>query len=199
MLGGGSIPVSAQRWSLTDVGYGHASTTALSAVATTTYMGVDYRDSETVSPIASLYFNIGIPTSTVSGTCSGTNVVAVVVASGDEAMFLDAAIEGVAYNSPSYSGYTDAAGTFQFRRGEKTTFTIGKLALGTIDGNAIPTDKLMFLQDLVGTSRADTGHAIVKKMAQLLQTLDDDGNADNGIRITQTMHDTLQHHKTSVN
>lgn len=189
--GAGSIPVSAQRWSLTDVGYSHASTTALSATATTTYMGVDYRDSESISPTASLYFNIGIPTSTVSGTCSGTNVVAVVVASGDEAMFLDAAVEGIAYTSPSYSGYTDAAGMFRFRRGETTTFSIGKLVLGTIEGNAIPMDKLMFLQDLVGTSRTDTGHAIVKKTAQFLQTLDSDGNANNGITITQDVRDTF--------
>ena len=75
----GSIPVGNQKWSLLDVGYA-AATGTLSGTPTAAERNITYRDSEVTELAASLYWNIGIPTSGVKGLCSGTNTVAVVAA-----------------------------------------------------------------------------------------------------------------------
>jgi len=100
---------------------------------------------------------------------------------------VDSAVAGVAYyinGDKNPAGYTDVNGYFSYQKGDTVTFQVGNVILkANYDTDTIPSDKKVTLQDLVGVDRSQTGDATVVKLAQFLQTLDADGNADNGIQI----------------
>jgi hypothetical protein len=118
---------------------------------------------------------------------SGGSQATVELASGQ---ILDSLIQGLDYRSTSRSGLTDAQGTFFHGAGETVTFSIGNLSIGSTNGKPIAT-----IIDLVDgatlVDRYDTveyGTSVnsqrVKNIARLLQSLDSDCNAINGIQIT---------------
>jgi len=84
----------------------------------------------------------------------------------------------------SFNKTTGVDGSFTCTNMSQVRFRIGNLVLGEI--HALPSDKHVFPQDLVGVAR-DTGvnDAKVVAMAQLLQSLDSDGNPENGIAIAK--------------
>lgn len=100
---------------------------------------------------------------------------------------VDSAVAGVAYyinGDTNPAGYTDVNGYFSYQKGDTVTFQVGNVILkANYDTDTIPSDKKVTLQDLVGVDRSNTADATVIKLAQFLQTLDADGNADNGIQI----------------
>ncbi len=65
--GGGTIPVSDVKWSLTDVGFSDGATTSLSASPTSTSLTVPYIGGASTQ----LFWNVQTP-SAASGVCSGT-------------------------------------------------------------------------------------------------------------------------------
>lgn len=91
--------------------------------------------------------------------------------------FLDSAVEGLAYRAASGSGTTDAQGQFSCVQGETVAFSLGGVALGQAACGSVLTPL-----DLAGT--ADSTDAKVVNRLQLLQSLDEDGDPANGIRIT---------------
>ncbi len=93
--------------------------------------------------------------------------------------FLDAAVEGITYQGLGASGTTTSSGTFFYSEGSRVTFSIGGIVLGTAAGNSIVTPI-----DVAGAT--DESDQRVINMLRLLQTLDDDGDTSNGIKITQT-------------
>ena len=68
--GEGSIPADRQQWSLAPNHYNGTGTTQLTASPTIAAINVGYRHGE--NPEKPLYWNISIPASGVSGTCSGS-------------------------------------------------------------------------------------------------------------------------------
>ncbi|MCX6800382.1 MAG: hypothetical protein NT091_04535, partial [Candidatus Falkowbacteria bacterium] len=74
----GVIPVSAQKWALTDVDFISASSTALSATPTRALVFVGYRDNDALDVTKILYWNIGIATSSLKGICQGTSTLSVI-------------------------------------------------------------------------------------------------------------------------
>lgn len=68
--GTGSIPSERQRWSIVNGGYESIGATALSERPTRAETAVPYRHGE--NPSSPLYWNISIPSSGVSGTCTGS-------------------------------------------------------------------------------------------------------------------------------
>ena len=100
---------------------------------------------------------------------------------------VDSAVANADYDCTadgSYDKTTGADGSFTCTNMAQVRFRVGNLVLGEI--HALPSDKHVFPQDLVGVAR-DTGvnDARVIAMAQLLQSLDSDGNPENGIAIAQ--------------
>jgi hypothetical protein len=91
-------------------------------------------------------------------------------------VLMDGAIGGVQYSSPSASGTTGSTGQFQCKTGEVVTFSIGAFGLGSV-----PCQALVSPIDLTASSSIDD--VAVLNMARLLQTLDEDGNAGNGLTI----------------
>ena len=85
--------------------------------------------------------------------------------------YVDSAVEGVDYQCDNQKGTTDENGTFTFKSGSDCNFTLGGIKLRDINGSLLE-DNITILE---------TNETV----AQLLQTLDSDGNASNGIQISK--------------
>ena len=92
-------------------------------------------------------------------------------------VFIDSAVEGLRYVSGSLSGTTNASGEFQCQ--SSIQFYVGDILLGNASCNEVITPV-----DLVSSASSDPTHPTVSNIARFLQTLDDDGNPENGITIT---------------
>lgn len=93
----------------------------------------------------------------------------------------DSVVIGVSYAaSPSgLSGVTDSQGHFSYRSGDSVSFTIGSLNLGTVTG--MDTITPIELAD-DHNSNTDDADKVINRLV-LLQSLDSDGNANNGLTI----------------
>lgn len=94
-----------------------------------------------------------------------------------EGVFLDSAVQGISYVSGNQSGVTDANGTFLYDEGASVRFSIGGILLGESSSQGVITPI-----DLVDGA-TDATDTTVTNIAQFLQTLDSDGDANNGITI----------------
>ncbi len=95
--------------------------------------------------------------------------------------FIDSAVEGLEYTSGSMTGITGADGSFKYEEGKPVTFKIGNMVLGSLT----VTNSRVFPVDLV-SGATNERHQNVSLMAQILQSLDSDGVASNGITINET-------------
>jgi hypothetical protein len=100
--------------------------------------------------------------------------------------FIDSAVQGLQYKSGTLTGLTDSTGAFQYEEGQPVTFSIGSLELGSVS----VTHSRVFPVDLIAGAKDET-HPKVSLMAQVLQTLDSDGDASNGITITDSTRQAL--------
>jgi len=94
-------------------------------------------------------------------------------------VFVDSPVIGIGYKTETLSGATNSNGEYEFLPGETVTFFIGDLELPPTlaTGTVTPLD-------LAATQ--DTSNSTVVNIIRLLQTLDKDGDPDNGITITDT-------------
>ena len=105
------------------------------------------------------------------------------VAGGNSALtatgrFVDAAVQGISFQSGGQAGVTDASGTFTYEVGQPVTFRLGGVVLGSAQGAALVSPV-----DLVsGGSPSD---ARVRNIVRFLMAMDDDGDAGNGIQIRE--------------
>ncbi len=83
--------------------------------------------------------------------------------------YMDSYVKGVEYTCGGKSGTTDEAGTFYFESGQDCTFKLGKLTLRYTPWDALSKSSTVFEDNV--------------KVAQLLQSLDNDGNVSNGIEV----------------
>jgi len=98
-----------------------------------------------------------------------------------EGVFLDSAVKGLNYKTDTQTGFTDNNGTFKYLEKEVITFSIGTIILGQTTGKSIITP--INLVD----GATDASNDQVTNICRLLQTLDNDGNVDNGISITEAV------------
>ena len=83
--------------------------------------------------------------------------------------YVDSAVSGITYTCGTEVGTTDDLGLFTFEEGEDCQFTIGDIVLREIKSSLLE-DKITVLENNIS-------------VAQLLQTLDSDGDPSNGIDI----------------
>lgn len=101
-------------------------------------------------------------------------------------VFIDSAVTGLDYQgSRTAAGLTDEQGQFSYRDGETISFAIGDLALGSAVGAATLTP----LSITEGASAA-TDQRVTNKLI-LLQSLDADGNLNNGIQLTDAIRNEV--------
>jgi hypothetical protein len=98
--------------------------------------------------------------------------------------FVDSAVSGVSYKTATQSGVTDADGHYDYLQGETVTFSMGGVIFPAVTATGTVTPF-----DMAGTNDIEDDSVI--NIARLLQTLDDDGDAANGIQITETTRTAL--------
>jgi hypothetical protein len=95
-----------------------------------------------------------------------------------EGRFLDAAVEGLGYQSGSQSGVTGQGGVFRYEVGQQIRFSIGGITLGPVVAAPIITPVT-----LAGEG-ADVSDPVVGNIVRFMLTLDEDQDPSNGIRIS---------------
>ncbi|SET12387.1 hypothetical protein SAMN05216326_11283 [Nitrosomonas marina] len=90
-------------------------------------------------------------------------------------VLLDSPVAGVTYSASSgKKGVTNVAGEFDFNYGDTVEFKLGELTLGKVQGTPIVTP----------IDLAENDEKRLINLLILLQSLDEDGDATNGINIT---------------
>ena len=112
---------------------------------------------------------------------------------------LDSAVEGITYRrTDGFVGKTNTDGAFDFYFGDTIEFTIGTLSLGSRKIGLENTINLV-LGDIIVTPLSLTPGAdnsdeptVINKLI-FLQTLDDDGKPENGIKISEAVYQAVEH------
>jgi hypothetical protein len=99
--------------------------------------------------------------------------------------FIDSPVQGLTYVSGGQSGTTDADGKFTYEVGKTVKFSIGAISLGEVSAKAKMTPV-----DMV--ANADASNTTVLKITRFLMTLDSDGDATNGITISDATKTSAQ-------
>lgn len=102
-------------------------------------------------------------------------------------VFIDSEVSGLRYETESQDGFTNSQGQFLYKEGETISFHIGELLLGTGDANTIMTPISISTSNNPGLESID-----VQNIAALLQTLDADNDASNGIIILPEVMDAIE-------
>jgi len=92
--------------------------------------------------------------------------------------FLDAAVQGLSFQTETMSGLTDQDGFFTYRAGETIRFSIGEIALPEI-----PSAQTLTALDIFDTD--NVFDLSVVNLNRLLQSLDANGIPEDGIDLTQ--------------
>ncbi len=104
--------------------------------------------------------------------------------------FIDAPVEGLTYKTTSgLAGTTDAQGRFQYKKGEKVHFSLGKLNFGEAEPTA---------DGLVSPRELTQNQELVTLMLRTLQALDEDNDPSNGITIPASVITALQNMGTDI-
>jgi hypothetical protein len=97
-------------------------------------------------------------------------------------VFLDSPVSGLGYETPTYQGRTGAGGAFFYQNGESVRFFIGDIGLCKVEAMPIITP----IDCVEGA--VDVTHPMVTNMLIFLQSIDFDNDPENGIDITERMH-----------
>ena len=107
-----------------------------------------------------------------------------------EGFFIDAAVAGLNYTTSSdLSGLTDAEGRYEYREGDTVTFSIGGLQLGTVVAQGVVTP--VTVAQALTSNTTTSAETVAINLLVLLQSLDADGDPDNGITFTAGIRDAV--------
>ncbi|MVF11969.1 carboxylesterase family protein [Ketobacter sp. MCCC 1A13808] len=108
--------------------------------------------------------------------------------------FIDSAVSGLNFEgTTTEAGVTDSGGEFNYLKGETITFSIGDLELGSAEGAELMTP-LTITED----ATAATDSAVNNKLI-LLQSIDADGDLNNGIQITEMIRTAVSDSAAAIN
>ncbi|MBY5979132.1 hypothetical protein [Ferrimonas balearica] len=99
-------------------------------------------------------------------------------------VFSDSPVSGLAYESASQQALTNANGEFTYLEGETLIFSIGGTAFPAVAGQAEVTPQTLY-------DGQDAHTTEVVNTLRLLQTLDSDGNPENGIQLDEALHTAM--------
>ncbi len=129
----------------------------------------------------------GTEKTATSSTSSSATSTRTMPAGSTTGILIDSPVSGIAYASSSgKSGVTNDKGIFNFNHGDKIEFKLGALALGNIPGSQIVTP----------IELASGSDNKLQNLLVLLQSLDSDSDASNGISISS---ETTAAIKSSIN
>lgn len=112
-------------------------------------------------------------------------------ANTETGIFTDSAVVGIKYQTEpgGKSGETSPLGEYDYVEGDTVTFRIGGVALPAVTASGRVTPN-----DMADSTQPDQ----VTNILRLLQSLDEDGNPDNGITISEVTHTALENAAVSV-
>ena len=93
-------------------------------------------------------------------------------------VFIDSIVAGIQYQTATFSGFTNSAGEYNYLPGETVTFSVGGIVFGSSPAGPVVTPLSLV------SGATDPTNPVVTNIVRLLLTLDDDGNAANGISIS---------------
>lgn len=97
-------------------------------------------------------------------------------------VFSDSPVEGLTYVIGSRTAQTNASGQFSYEEGQTVTFKVGDIVLGSATASAFVSPVSLV------SGATDETHPTVANLAKFLQTIDDDNNPSNGIKLTSAIH-----------
>ncbi len=106
-------------------------------------------------------------------------------------------VEGLGYRTATLSGTTNAGGEYQYRPGETVTFSVGELPLGSAVGSKGLTTVAHIILGVNGDVEK-IHFPQATNVARFLQTIDDDGNVENGIRITDKVRQLVSRYEHDI-
>lgn len=111
------------------------------------------------------------------------------LSSAVEGTFIDSPVQGLNYMTPTGAGLTDGNGRFFCLQGEMIQFMIGDVMLGQTMAKDVVTP-----MDFIEESEWVMGfnHPTLVNMGRFLQSLDADGNPENGIMITADVREEVR-------
>ncbi len=101
----------------------------------------------------------------------------------DYGYLIDSPVAGIRYVSGKHFGITDETGRFGYMQGTSVRFYVGDIPVGYAVEPALR---------LTPYELADKNEALAIRIAQFLQTLDNDGSPGNGITLTDTLHNQAE-------
>ena len=129
-------------------------------------------------------FAIGISGCSEESSVNSSTTPTTTAAAEYTGVLFDGPVSGVNYSTPSHQNkVTDEYGRFNYADGEDVVFEFGNAKLGDARGKGKVTP-----MDIIN---ADTDDERVQMMASLLQSLDEDGDQSNGIKLTKAKADLL--------
>jgi YD repeat-containing protein len=120
--------------------------------------------------------------------------------------FIDSPVKGLKFETPTQSGLTNNLGEFTYQAGEQVTFHIGGTQLGITPGASTITPFSLFgiipltnESEIINALAANDVNSYDRaiNLAILLQTLDTDGNPENGIDLGDS-HSDLKDYNISL-
>ena len=141
------------------------------------------------SAIAASLLLIGCGSSDSTDTITSTDTTTLSSTTG---YVVDAAVQNMDYDCVAdndMNKVTGADGAFTCQNMSQVRFRIGEMVLGEI--NALPQDNYVFPQDILGVDRSNIMDTKVTAMAQLLQSLDENDDLNDGIQIAEDEKDLL--------
>ena len=149
------------------------------------------------SAITASLLLVGCGSGSTDTTTSSADTTTVSSATG---YVVDAAVQNMDYDCVSDNDMNKVTGTdgaFTCKNMDQVRFRIGEMVLGEI--HALPQDKYVFPQDILGTARNNITDTKVTAMAQLLQSLDENNDLNDGIQIAENTKDLLAEGGTTFN
>ena len=164
-----------------------SSTSSISSTSSTESSAITSSSSNS----SSSSINSTSSSSSLFSAASSSSFTSSSVATKQTGILVDSAVAGIHYEtSPNgFSGYTTVKGEYQYAEGDTLIFSIGSLTFPAVTAKAIVTPL-----DIANSS--DSQNRVALNIAALLQSLDTDGDADNGISIN---YDLAAAHASAVN
>ncbi len=133
-------------------------------------------------------------TQTTSSTSTQTSTPSTLVVSRTGLLVDASGIEGLRVVCGREESLSSKDGAFNCSKFPMSVF-LGEFKLGEI--SELPVDKTIYTQDLLNIARGATTHPEVSKISMLLQSLDSDAVATNGLTITPEVVALLNSHLSS--
>ncbi|WP_165173406.1 CocE/NonD family hydrolase [Adlercreutzia sp. ZJ242] len=114
-----------------------------------------------------------------------------------EGRFVEGPVCGLRYDTQTHHGLTDEAGTFLYEPGETVTFCVGDLILGSVSGREEVTCAHLTPEVLGNVKRI--ANRKVTNRSRFLQSLDVEGDLEQGVTITEGVANVVSAHKYEIN